>query len=120
MSKLSHSEEHNKKKDGHSPLSEITGYSYLLEYYNEHKETSWREWLEFDQTFEKPGKQGLVGLLRPTLTLKSDKPLKFVFKISQYINYLVQHEYTVMKGLNEISPYCPHFCKSSWDNSMRN
>jgi hypothetical protein len=97
----------------HSPLSEITGFSSLVEYYEKHKDKSWMEWLEFDQTFKKPGKQGLVGLLRPSEEVLSPmgKPLKFVFKISQYINYLVQHEYTVMKGLNEISPYCPHFCK---------
>ena len=54
------------------------------------------EWLEFDQTFENPGKQGLVGLLKPTKNIKDNKDPKFVFKISQYINYLVQHEYTVM------------------------
>jgi len=99
-------------KQKHNPLSEITGFSSLIEYYDEHKDSSWQEWLEFDQTFEKPGKQGLVGLFKPTKKMNTDKQLKFVFKISQYINYLVQHEYTVMKGLNEISPYCPHFCKA--------
>lgn len=109
MTKLS-KEKVNKQTD--SPLSEITGFSSLLEYYNKHKDTSWKEWLEFDKTFEKPGKQGLVGLFKPTKEMDNHKPLKFVFKISQYINYLVQHEYTVMKGLNEISPYCPHFCKA--------
>jgi hypothetical protein len=31
---------------------------------------------------------------------------------NQYINYLIHHESVVMKGLNELSPYCPHFCKS--------
>jgi hypothetical protein len=95
-----------------SPLSEITGFSHLLDYYNQNKNTNWKEWLEFEQTFEKPGKQGLVGLFKPTKEIDHHKPLKFVFKISQYINYLVQHEHTVMKGLNEISPYCPHFCKT--------
>ena len=98
-----------------NPLSEITGFSSLVEYYNKNKETNWMDWLEFDQTFEKHGKQGLVGLFRPKrkeILSPNGKPLKFVFKISQYINYLVQHEYTVMKGLNDISPYCPHFCKA--------
>lgn len=102
------------KKDNNfrdSSLSEITGFSSLVEYYNKHKDTNWMEWLEFEQTFEKPGKQGLVGIFKPTKEINYNKPLKFVFKISQYINYLVQHEYTVMKGLNELSPYCPHFCK---------
>jgi len=99
------------KNDKSSPLSEITGFSSLLEYYNKHKDTNWNEWLEFDQTFKNPGKQGLVGLFKPKKEMDSCRPLKYVFKISQYINYLVQHEYTVMKGLNEISPYCPNFCK---------
>lgn len=61
--------------------------------------------MKFLETFRKQGKQGLVGLVE-----KDDT--KVVFKISQYINHLVQHEYTIMKGLGELSPYCPHFCKS--------
>lgn len=96
----------------HNPLSEISGFSHLVEYFNKHKNKPWQEWLEFDQTFDKPGKQGLVGLLKPSQRISCEKSLKFVFKISQYINYLVQHEYTVMKGLNEISGFCPHFCKT--------
>lgn len=52
------------KKLKYSPLSEITGFSSLVEYYEKHKDKSWMEWLEFYQTFEKPGKQGLVGLLK--------------------------------------------------------
>jgi hypothetical protein len=90
-------------------LTEISGFNHLLEYYNTHKNTHWKEWLDFDDTFCKHGKQGLVGLFNPK---KNKKEFKFVFKISQYINYLVQHEYTIMKGLNELAPYCPHFCKA--------
>jgi hypothetical protein len=91
-------------------FSEIFGFSDLVDYYNKNKEKRFDEWLEFDTTFEKPGKQGLVGLLNPKKS-KTDIKSKIVFKISQYINYLVQHEYSVMKGLNELAPYCPHFCK---------
>ena len=90
-------------------ISEIFGFSNLVEYYNQNKDKNFHEWLEFDQTFKNPGKQGLVGLLNSTKKIGNNK---FVFKVSQYINYLVQHEYTVMKGLNELSPYCPHFCKA--------
>jgi hypothetical protein len=108
MSELSQS----KKHVYNSPLNEITGFSTLIDYFNKNKHKPWKEWLEFEQTFDKPGKQGLVGLFKPTKEIDSHKKLKFVFKISQYINYLVQHEYTVMKGLNDISPYCPHFCKA--------
>jgi hypothetical protein len=51
------------------------------------------------------GKQGVVGLL-------SIEDVIYVYKISQYMNYLPQHEYIVMKGLEEIEPYCPFFCKA--------
>lgn len=83
-------------------------HDQLLCYYEKNKDRPWREWLFFDQIFEKPGKQGVVGLFSQ---LDKDAP-KYVFKMSQYINYLVQHESTVMKGLNELSGYCPHFCRS--------
>jgi len=92
-----------------TPLSEVSGYSELLAYYEEHKSQPWEDWLSFDTVFDKPGKQGLVGLL--SLKNKKGDSRKYVFKISQYINYLIRHESIVMKGLNELSPYCPHFCK---------
>ena len=90
------------------PLSNPTGYTKRLEYYNKHKAVPWQDWLMFDTVFDKPGKQGLVGLL----SLKDKKEIQSVFKVSQYINYLAQHESVVMSGLNEMSAYCPHFCKS--------
>lgn len=88
-------------------LNELSGYSTQIDFYNSHKDKPWKNWLEFETTFDKPGKQGLVGILHS----KEDKENKFVFKLSQYINYLTEHEYTVMNGLVELSPYCPHFCK---------
>lgn len=91
-------------------LTEISGYNELLEFYKENKNRPWKEWLSFDKMFDKPGKQGLVGLLK--LKTKEGDNKKYVFKISQYINYLVHHENAIMKALNEISIYCPHFCKS--------
>ena len=90
------------------PLSNQTGYTKRLEYYNKHKTSPWQDWLVVDTVFDKPGKQGLVGLL----SLKDKKEIQYVFKVSQYINYLAQHESVVMSGLNEMSAYCPHFCKS--------
>lgn len=73
------------------------------------------EWLEFVQTFKNPGKQGLVGLLKikksATKTITTDDcDLMLVFKVSQYTNYLPQHEAVVMASLNEMQDYCPHFC----------
>lgn len=99
----------NTKKYIDSPLSILSGFNKLVEYFDKHKENKWTEWLKFETVFDKPGKQGIVGLLNP---IKNENIPKFVFKISRYINYLVHHEYTVMKELNDISPYCPHFCKA--------
>ncbi len=59
----------------------------------------------FYNLFATPGKQGLVGLL------KHGKK-KYVYKISQYINYLSRHETEIMKSLDEIRGFCPHFCQS--------
>ena len=98
----------NKKKYIDNPLTQISGFDKLVEYFDKNKQKNWKEWLEFDRLFDKPGKQGIVGLFKNKNT---DTP-KFVFKISQYINYLVQHEYTVMNDLNKLSPFCPHFCKA--------
>ncbi len=78
----------------------------LRSYYEANKDSPWGDWLEFEQVFDKPGKQGLVGILKSRVDGN-----RYVFKISQYINYLVQHESVVMGGLNSISSYCPHYCK---------
>jgi hypothetical protein len=79
--------------------------SLAKSYFEKNKGKKWHEWLDFDCTFEKPGKQGLVGLLK----LKEDANVKYIFKISQTINYLVNHESLVMEGLSEISKWLPHF-----------
>jgi len=88
--------------------TKVSGYDQLLAYYNKNRGTPWQEWLQFVTTFPKPGKQGLVGLLKCKGNNISEQ---YIFKISQYINYLVQHESTIMEGLNSLIPYCPHFCK---------
>ena len=83
-------------------------YDDLLYHYESNSNTPWNEWLDFSYIFDKPGKQGLVGIMKSI----KDPTKKYVFKISQYINYLAEHEGTVMQGLNSISSYCPHFCKA--------
>ena len=93
-----------------TPLIEASEYSELTSYYEENKNRPWQEWLSFDKMLDKPGKQGLVGLL--TMKNNEVEKKKYVFKISQYINYLTHHEGIVMKGLNDLATYCPHFCKS--------
>ena len=84
-----------------------TKYNNLLSEFEKNKDEKWEEWLEFNKVLDKPGKQGIVGIFNS----KSDKNLQYLFKMSQTINYLVYHEITIMIGLNDISSYCPHFCK---------
>ena len=91
-----------------SSLHEESGFNRLLAYYQKNKERPWTEWLEVQKIFPRPGKQGLVGLM----VAKEDKRLVYVFKVSQYINYLVHHELTVMSSLTEIADFCPNFCRS--------
>jgi len=67
--------------------------------------------LQFDPTtFEHverltQGKQGVVGIVRIQDTL-------YVYKISQYMNHLCEHEYLMMKALESLHEYCPHFCRA--------
>ena len=42
-------------------------------YFNENKNTNWEDWLKFDTVFDKPGKQGVVGLMK--LTNKKEKDI---------------------------------------------
>jgi len=101
-----------------SPEPSYTGDSLL---FNEQTETdldffqnnlkpyyeSFPDFLEFHSSFPKSGKQGILGLLSNTET-----NTKYVYKISQYLNFLADQEYSVMEGLNVIREYCPHFCKT--------
>jgi hypothetical protein len=87
-------------------------YEKFLEYYERNRDKNWKEWLAFDQMFDKPGKQGLVGLLKIKNHSENQEYIpKCVFKMSQHIDYLINHEAIVMSGLNQISSFCPHFCK---------
>ncbi len=86
-----------------APLAE---FSKLVTYYNENKHRPWHEWLEYECSFDKQGKQGLVGLFR-TRGIHG----RLVFKVPQDINYLSEHEGSVLEGLNELHDYCPHYCR---------
>lgn len=63
--------------------------------------------LEYHGPLMKKGKQGLVGLLNDTETQE-----KYVYKISQYLDFVIDQEYNVMKDLNTLRDFCPHFVKS--------
>jgi hypothetical protein len=66
------------------------------------------EFLEFHSSFPRSGKQGILGLLQD----KNKRKTKYVYKISQYLNFLVDHEHSIMEGLNDLRNFCPHFCKT--------
>lgn len=53
--------------------------------------------------FKKSGKQGITGLVEI-------EKQSFVFKIEQSVGNLMKHESLVMKDLNRIRAFCPHFC----------
>jgi hypothetical protein len=86
-------------------LNKISGFDKFVNKYETNKDKKWEDWLVFDRIL-KPGKQGIVGLF------EDEEKQKYVFKMSQHINYLINHEFMIMKSLNDISPYCPHFCKA--------
>jgi len=90
-----------------NPLGETFNYSKLKLIIEENKDKPLFSWMDFVEIF-KPGKQGIVGMLRT----KTEKPLLCAFKMSQQIDYLTLHEHCVMQSLNDLAPYCPHFCKS--------
>lgn len=81
---------------------------------NKHRDIN--EWLNVTKIFDRAGKQGLVGIVVSTSpNSSSDSSSKnnnytYIFKISQYIDYLCQHEWAVMSALNGIADFCPHFC----------
>jgi hypothetical protein len=88
-------------------LNESSKYNETLDYIMQNKHLPFNDWLKFNTVFDKPGKQGFVGIL----DLKNNKG-QIVYKISQCINYLALHESIIMKGLNIIASYCPNFCRS--------
>ena len=88
-------------------LNTSSQYHELVLYFDANKTKPYHEWLTFVKLLDKPGKQGIVGLFQT----KHEKPITLIFKLSQYINYLVQHELTIMQGLKEVSHFCPHFCR---------
>lgn len=90
-------------------------YDILLTHFEKNKNKQWQEWLTFEKILDKPGKQGIVGIfsIKNENDDKEKKEInpKYLFKISQNINFLAMHEIIIMQGLDKITGYCPHFCK---------
>jgi hypothetical protein len=79
-----------------------------MDYYKKHENEPIDSWLRFKEIFNKSGVQGLVGLLE---SITGDESIKYVFKISQHMNYLVHHEVNIGNALSELIDFCPHFCR---------
>ena len=78
-----------------------TKYKEIKNIIDENSNCKYHEWLEFEKVLDKPGKQGVVGLFQ----IKNTKQ-QIIFKISQYINYLVFHELQVMNfAMNESNSF---------------
>jgi hypothetical protein len=88
-------------------LYDIENFRESQKVFRDNRHRPITEWLRFVKMFES-GKQGYVGLMEYI-----DNPsVKYVFKFSQYINYLAIHELQVSQSLKGISKYMPSFCRS--------
>lgn len=65
-----------------------------------------REFFDYVCKFGTDSVQGTAGLIS-TKDIKDSK--KIVFKVSNCIDFSIEHESNVLDKLNEISKYCPHF-----------
>jgi len=70
------------------------------------RETDVSEWLDLQQPFTS-GAQAFTGLF----VHRENDALKYVYKVSRYMDYLVEHEATAMQALGELAEFCPHFCR---------
>ena len=86
-------------------LDEKIKFESLNKYINSKIDDKSLSWVKFIKKFKKQGKQGVAGLLEINDEL-------CVFKFSQYLNFLAEHEFRIMKNLNSLIEYCPHFCKT--------
>lgn len=87
-------------------LSRNAIYKDLKETFTKNANKPITEWTDFYSNFKRRGKQGLVGIINE----KSHLDKKYVFKLSQYINFLVNHEFEILDGLDKLS-FCPNFCR---------
>ena len=84
-------------------------FNHEIKFINQYKRISdiKKKHIKFIKKFSAQGKQGVTGLIK-ILNLNDE----FVYKSSQYINFLGRHEYKLMKSLEDLSEFCPHFCKA--------
>ena len=74
-------------------------------YFDDLKNTTIND-VEYDRVFLNHGEHGIVGFV---YLQNKKKRRKVVFKLSNRINRNVEHESTILSGLNNLKQYCPHF-----------
>lgn len=82
-------------------------------YFRDHATQPWNRWLVDSSRIQQSsshservnGKQGFVGVLQHP----QNKNLTCLYKISKVDDNLVEHEYKIIKGLETLASYCPHF-----------
>jgi hypothetical protein len=80
-------------------------------YFDQNKHKDWDRWLiplPEDKQKDMSGKQGYVGVLQHP----HNKAMTCIYKISKTDDNLVEHEYKILKGLEPLTEYTPHFHKA--------
>lgn len=81
------------------------------EYFEKNMERDWDKWLTLppeEKQKDLSGKQGFVGVLQHP----HNKAMTCIYKISKTDDNLVEHEYKILKGLEPLTAYTPHFHKA--------
>ena len=88
-------------------------FTSILKYFNENKKDKSLSWLEFSKCFTEEKNVG-------KLFISSITNLPVVYKIPQFMDHSNKREEIIMKKLNEMYDYCPHFCRiyDSIDHSI--
>ena len=82
-------------------------YQEIIDIYYEKKDRPWDEWLEYESKFNTNYTQSVTGIFKIRNTNH-----KCVFKMSNSMNNIISHEYTVSQDMNKIDKYCHNFCRS--------
>jgi hypothetical protein len=91
--------------DFDSPLSIPRGkFCDHTAYYQMNREKHWKEWLTLDR-FIKGGKYSKTGVFR------DDDGRKYFFKISRWVDNLMEHEFNIGKIINTGLGHCLNFPK---------